>query len=144
MLGETPESGRPFLLLPADRTTITTKSSQEKLPHVAPLSHPVPRLLPYPLFDTNDTNYTTNTRYGEYVIQLDDRSGRSSDGASETKAGFAQGPCAAHEEDGGGNRGEGRGEACRESLKKLDELWDELVSALGFVIPLLNEVGPLY
>lgn len=32
-------------------------------------------------------------------------------------------------------------EACRESLRKLDELWEDLASSLGFVIPLLKEVS---
>ncbi|CAM9700389.1 unnamed protein product [Ectocarpus sp. 4 AP-2014] len=93
------------------------------------------------LLDALQAGIAFSQRYGEYVIQFDDRSGRSSDGASETNGGFTQGPSAAREgEDGGGNRGEGRDEACRESLKKLDELWHDLVSALGFVIPLLKEM----
>ncbi|CAM9190719.1 unnamed protein product [Ectocarpus sp. 6 AP-2014] len=93
------------------------------------------------LLDALQAGIAFSQRYGEYVIQLDDRSGRSSDGASETNGGFTQGPTAVREEeDGGGNGGEGRGEACRESLKKLDGLWDDLVSALGFVIPLLKEM----
>lgn len=62
-------------------------------------------------------------RYGEYVGQLDDASGR----------GLPLADSAARE---------GARSKARESLLRLDGLWEALLSGLGFVIPLLKEVGP--
>lgn len=88
--------------------------------------------------DSTQTIHGTHIyRYGEYVAQLaatatGKRSGLSSPTSEEEdKNGQQQNRDGHHSSDE---------EACRESLRKLDDLWEESVSALGFVIPLLKEV----
>lgn len=92
-----------------------------------------------------------NKRYGEYVVQLGNTVGRFG-GASRKNSspggggGEEGGKYKQDEQHKASRRGEEKGgrdgneEACRASLRKLDDLWEHLGSSLGFVVPLLKEV----
>ncbi|CAN0207700.1 unnamed protein product, partial [Scytosiphon promiscuus] len=97
------------------------------------------------LLDALQAGIAFSQRYGEYLAQLQATAvGRpgSFSGENPVTAGAAASAGAGYGDAARRDAGERERdeEACRGSLRKLDELWEDLSSALGFVTPLLKEV----
>eukprot|EP00903_Cladosiphon_okamuranus_P015208 g14056.t1 len=113
------------------------------------------------LLDALQAGISFAQRYGEYIVQLGNTVGppggasrkNSSPGGGDGGGGGGGGGGAEgdkykedEDEQHTSRRGEEKGgragieEACRASLRKLDDLWEHLGSSLGFVIPLLKEL----
>jgi len=108
------------------------------------MSHPHPPFCRHDQqADSTESTSGTKIRYGEYVAQLGIGTivERSAEGASLSSGRDKESKGRREEAEEAGEAAAKRSaEACKESLRRLDGLWEVLSSSLGFVIPLLKEV----